>query len=119
MKINEASADLWLLELLHQGEANAIKGNSFRQLAGFDTIRELRREIERERNAGAVILTSGAGYFLPELDEAGQLTERGYHDTQRFCATHRAKAEGTKRSAQSAELALENYHAGQLSLFGR
>lgn len=116
--INESRPDLWLLELLHQGEANAIKGNTFRQLAGFNTIRELRREIERERNAGAVILTSGAGYFLPTLDEAGQLTEQGYRETQRFCATHRAKAEGTRRSAQSAELALEQYRNGQLSMFG-
>lgn len=117
MRINESSSDLWLLELLRQGECNAIKGNTFRQLAGFDTIRELRREIERERNAGAVILTSGAGYFLPELDEAGQLTPRGFADTKRFWRTQQAKGYGTLRSAKSAETALRGYVSDNYSLF--
>lgn len=117
MKINEASADLWLLELLHQGERNAIKGNTFRQLAGFDTIRELRREVERERNAGAVILTSGAGYFLPELDASGNLTPRGFADVKRFYRVQQAKGYGTLRSAKSAETALRGYVSDNYSLF--
>lgn len=117
MRINETSTDLWLLELLHQGEANAIKGNTFRQLAGFKTVRELRREIERERNAGAVILTSGAGYFLPELDEAGQLTPRGFADTKKFYRVQQAKGYGTLRSAKSAETALRGYVYDNYSLF--
>lgn len=117
MKINEASADLWLLELLHQGERNAVKSNTFRQLAGFNTIRELRKEVERERNAGAVILTSRAGYFLPELDDSGQLTPRGFADTKKFYRVQQAKGYGTLRSAKSAENALRGYACDNYSLF--
>ena len=117
MKINEASADLWLLELLHQGEANAIKGNTLRQLAGFKSIRELRAEVERERLDGAVILTSREGYFLPELDAAGHLTPRGFADTKRFCRTQQAKGYGSLRSAKSAEDAMRGYVLENYSLF--
>lgn len=115
---NEARLDLWLLDLLHQGEHQAIKGNALRQLAGFKTIRELRAEVERERNAGAVILTSGAGYFLPELTDTGQLTPQGYADTKRFYRQQTAKGHGTLRSAQSAEQAMREYVEYGFSLFG-
>lgn len=114
--INEARIDLYLLELLHQGEANAIKGKTLRKLGGFKSIRELRAEVERERNAGAVILTSRAGYFLPELNDAGQLTPQGFADTKRFYRQQTAKGNGTLRSAKSAETALRGYVCENFSL---
>lgn len=117
--INEARIDLYLLELLHQGEAEAIKGKALRKLGGFKSIRELRAEVERERNAGAVILTSRAGYFLPELDDTGQLTPQGFADTKRFYRQQTAKGHGTLRSAKSAEVALQGYVYENFSLFDK
>lgn len=95
--------------LLGIGEENAIKGDALMVLGGFPNIRALREQIEIERHLGAVIPTSRAGYFLPERDENGVLTERGAADTMRFYRQQCAKGVGTIRSAESAKTALEQY----------
>lgn len=93
------------------GEANAIKGEELMTLAGFNSIRALREQVEYERNHGVVILTSGCGYFLPERDETGTLTDRGAQETRRFYAQQRAKGIGTLKSARSAGALIKAYES--------
>lgn len=95
--------------LLGIGEENAIKGDALMVLGGFSSIRALREQIEVERHLGAVIPTSNAGYFLPDRDEQGRLTDKGAMETRRFYMRQMAKGIGTIRTARSAAAALKEY----------
>ena len=117
MKRN-AAENLYVVSLLLAGEKNAIKSEQLRDRAGYETVRELRKEIERERNSGAIILSSNRGYFLPERDETGQLSLQGYMDAKRWWRQQTAKGNGTLRSARSAGAAVANYAAANFSIFG-
>ena len=102
MKINSISP------LLSTGEENAIQGRELTRKLNIDT-RELRHRVEHERNNGILILSSNKGYFLPEKDEAGQLTDKGYAETKKYYALHSAKAIGCFKSAKCARLAIKQY----------
>lgn len=54
--------------LLH-GEENAIPARDLAKLMGYHDTRPLREAVERERRAGALILSGDAGYHLPSTDE--------------------------------------------------
>ncbi len=70
-----------IYNLLPTGEQNAIHAEELAGVAGV-TPRELRKEIERERREGALILSSPNGYFrheegnTPELRRFIQTMER-------------------------------------------
>lgn len=58
-------------EVLDYGKENAIGSQDLADLLRYESIRELQKEIARERKAGAVILSTcedGGGYFLPADD---------------------------------------------------
>lgn len=98
--------------LLLQGEGNALPSNELVRLTGFRSVRELQNEIAREREAGALILSTcrgGGGYFLPSPGEAGQ------REISAFVATLRARAINTLRALKAAREALESLE-GQVSL---
>lgn len=60
-----------VMEALQTGRENAISAQDLCKYLGFNGVRELQHEIARERNAGAVILSTcqeGGGYFLPGND---------------------------------------------------
>lgn len=98
--------------LLLQGEENALPSGELVQLTGFKSVRELQNEIAREREAGALILSTcrgGGGYFLPAPGEAGQ------REIGAFVATLRARALNTLRVLKAAREALEGLD-GQVSL---
>lgn len=56
---------------LKYGKENAIPSKVLAQALGFQTVRELQKQIERERAAGAVILSDshGGGYYLSDDPE--------------------------------------------------
>lgn len=90
--------------LLLQGEANAIPSSELVNLTGFKSVRELQNEIAREREAGALILSTcrgGGGYFLPSDGEAGK------REISAFVVTLRARALNTLKALKTAREALE------------
>lgn len=69
---------------LRYGKENAIPSKALAQALGFQTVRELQKQIERERAAGAVILSDsyGGGYYLSDDPE----------ELRRFTRTLEARA---------------------------
>lgn len=68
-------------ELLKTGKENAISTPDLLALCGFDSLRELRRVVSRERRAGAVILSNcKGGYYLAgnrdEVEEFVRLQDK-------------------------------------------
>lgn len=102
----------FVASLLPQGEANALSSRKLVQLTGFRSVRDLQNEIAREREAGALILSTcrnGGGYFLPADGEAGQC------EISAFVATLQARAINTMRALKTAREALQSLD-GQVSL---
>lgn len=82
-------------EALDYGQENAIGSKDLADLLRFDSIRELQKEIARERKAGAVILSTceyGGGYFLPADSK----------EVKRFIRTLENRAKNTFAALQSA-----------------
>lgn len=94
---------------LRYGRASAIASKPLAKALGFRSVRELQKQIERERAAGAVILSDpcGGGYYLSN-DPAELL---------RFTRTLKARASNTIKAAQSAQMALDAA-TGQESIAG-
>lgn len=91
--------------LLLQGEENALPSGELVRLTGFRSVRELQNEIAREREAGALILSTcrnGGGYFLPSDGDAGK------REIAAFVATLKARALNTLRALKAAREALES-----------
>lgn len=94
---------------LHYGKENSIASKVLAETLGFQSVRELQKQIERERSAGAVILSDshGGGYYLSDDPE----------ELRRFTRTLNARARNTIRAAQSAQMALDAA-SGQESFAG-
>lgn len=86
-------------DYLHYGKENAIPSKVLAQSLGFQRVRDLQKQIERERAAGAVILSDpcGGGYYL----------SNDPHELRRFTQTLNARAKNTLRAAESAQRALD------------
>lgn len=98
--------------ILLQGEKNALPSCELVKLTGFKSVRELQAEVAREREAGALILSTcrgGGGYFLPADGEAGR------REISAFVATLRARALNTLRALKTARETLEGLD-GQVRL---
>lgn len=96
-----------VLDSLPHGRENAVSGEVLCAALGFPGVRELQRQIAREREAGAVILsdTHRGGYYLSNDPE----------ELRQFVQTMNAKARNTARAAQSAQRAL-SAATGQISI---
>ncbi|WP_395547873.1 MULTISPECIES: hypothetical protein [unclassified Lacrimispora] len=84
-----------VMEALHTGKEHAISAQALCDFLGFNSVRELQHEIARERNAGAVILSTcqdGGGYFLPENDR----------EVRQFIKTLESRAKNTFLALRSA-----------------
>ena len=92
---------------LRLGRAAAIASKPLAEALGFRSVRDLQKQVERERAAGAVILSDpcGGGYFLS--DDPWELL--------RFTRTLEARARNTIRAAESARRALDEV-SGQMRL---
>lgn len=91
--------EMRVYEYLHYGKDQAIQTKDLAMALGFKTVRDLQKQIERERAAGAVILSDshGAGYYLS--DDPVEL--------RRFTQTLNARAANTLKAAESAQRALD------------
>ena len=92
--------DMKVFEFLPYGKGNAIPSKVLAKVLGFQSVRDLQRQTERDRSAGAVILSTtlgGGGYFLS--DDPDEL--------RRFTQTLNARAKNTMKAAESAQRALE------------
>ena len=94
---------------LRYGKAAAIASKPLAEALGFRSVRELQKQIERERSAGAVILSDpcGGADYLSD-DPAEQL---------RFTRSLEASARNTIKAAESAHRALDAA-TGQESMEG-
>ena len=94
---------------LRYGKAAAIASKPLAEALGFQSVRDLQKQIERERAAGAVILSDpcGVGYYLS--NDPVELA--------RFTRTLNARAKNTMKAAQSAQMALDAA-TGQESIAG-
>ena len=100
---------LKVYDSLHYGRENAIPSKLLAKKLGFQNVRDLQKQIERERAAGVVILSDsqGGGYYLSNDPE----------ELLRFTRTLNARARNTVRAAQSAQRALDAA-TGQVSMEG-
>lgn len=97
-------------DVLPYGKSAAIAAKPLASSLGFRSVRELQKQIERERSAGAVILSTtqnGGGYFL----------SNDPNELRRFTRTLEARARNTFKAAQSAQMALDAA-TGQESIEG-
>lgn len=87
-----------IFNILPIGRERAISSEALAAVTGCKSVRELQKRIERERLAGAVILsdTHGGGYY--RSDDPAEL--------RRFVRTLNARAKNTLRAAESAQMAL-------------
>lgn len=82
-------------EYLKIGKENAIRSKALAEICGFRSVRELQAAIEKERRAGAVILSTsqdGGGYYLPASKD----------EVKAFVRTLQHRAKNTMLAAESA-----------------
>ncbi len=85
-------------DALHYGREKAIPSKNLAKVLGFQSVRDLQKQIERERAAGAVILSDcGGGYYL----------SNNPIELRRFIQTLNARARNTMKAAESAQRALD------------
>lgn len=106
---NHNTTDSYITRFLLYGEKNAVPADMLCACAGFKTTRELRHAVETARENGAVILTSTRGYFLPERDEAGTLTDKGYMSALEWRRMRKHSALSILKSIKSAEREIRQY----------
>ena len=101
--------EMKVYEYLRYGKDQAIRMKDLAKTLGFKSVRDLQKQIERERAAGAVILSDshGAGYYLSN-DPV---------ELRRFTQTLNARATNTLKAAESAQRAL-NAATGQQHIDG-
>ena len=100
-------------EQLPKGHENAISPAALAARLGFSDTRRLRRVVENERQAGALILSSfdrPGGYFRPADGEKGRQEILVYYQQQRALAVavlKRLKAARRALGIPAGQLALE------------
>ena len=99
--------------LLPHGAENAIPAEDLCNIMGYSDTRQLRHEVSRERERGALILSTtgqGGGYFLPADGEQGQ------EEMQRFCAYRLSNIRAAMKSIQHIQAEIAK-NENQISLF--
>jgi len=89
-------------DILPHGQERAVNSQYLADALGFKSVRELQRQIELERQNGAVILSTchdGGGYFRP-----GQ---NGIREAREFIQTLTARSKKTMVALDSAKKYLE------------
>lgn len=105
--------DFDIKSFIPRGAENAIKNRDLSRLLCISP-RDVYLLIERARNNGDLIVSSNKGYYQPEVDETGRLTEQGLAGLKLFYAVQRARGIGCLRSAKSARLAIKEYEGGEV-----
>ena len=83
-----------VFDFLNYGKENAIRSKDLAKALGFRSVRDLQKQIELERAAGAVILSDshGAGYYLSDDP----------YEIRRFVNTLKSRAKNTMSAVESA-----------------
>ena len=68
----EKIAQAKVARYLGHGEENALRADALCSKTGYTSTRNLQAAIAQDRSAGIPILSSSAGYFLPDAGEKGQ-----------------------------------------------
>lgn len=89
-----------IFDLLLSGEGSAIPGPELAKLAGINP-RTLRSRVDRERENGALILASDAGYFKPADGSAGAW------ELSRFIRRQDSRCAANRRSTKPARAELK------------
>lgn len=95
-----AELKLKIFDSLPFGRENAVPSEVLADALGFSSVRELQHAVQKEREAGAVILSTtsdGGGYFRSNDPE----------ELHRFVRTLNSRARNTLRAAESAQRVLE------------
>lgn len=84
---------MWIADFLNHGAENGVNLHHLEKMTGLSG-REVRREIERERRAGELIISDNRnGYFMTD-DPA---------EAQRFARSMRRRASEIARTARAIE----------------
>lgn len=105
---------MFVSDYLLPGEAMAISARDLCRVAGFENSRSLRSAIDKERMAGALILATDRGYFLPASDPVQARSE-----LRAFLRRQDARLVSNRRSVKAVRRALRELDraaAGQLEL---
>lgn len=100
--VNREELRLIVADILPHGKENVVSAEALCNRLGFESIRELQKEIARERTAGAVILSTcqeDGGYFLP-----GNVQE-----VKDFIKTLENRGRNTLRALESARKLLRQW----------
>lgn len=98
---------------LMQGHENAIPAQKLCDIIGLSDTRYLRLLVERERQNGALILSTtgqGGGYFLPADGKQGQ------EEMQRFCSLILSRVSSSMKSIEFIRKELKS-NSDQYDLF--
>lgn len=95
-----------IMELLPEGKENAISSEDLVEKINLKNSRELRLQIAKERNAGAIILSTTAGGYYRSTDR---------EEIAEFIRTLEKRAKSTMKVLKSAKRYLKNVE-GQMSM---
>lgn len=101
-------------DYLLPGEKMAIPARELCRVAGLENSRSLRAEIDRERLAGALILASDRGYYLPSVDP-----DIARYELRAFLRRQDARLVSNRRSVKAVRRALRELDraaAGQIGI---
>ena len=105
---------MFVSDYLLPGEAMAISARDLCRVAGFENSRSLRSAIDKERMAGALILATDRGYFLP-----ASYPVQARSELRAFLRRQDARLVSNRRSVKAVRRALRELDraaAGQLEL---
>lgn len=91
-----------IIDYLRHGEQNAIKAPELARRAGFSTTRDMQHAVHIERDSGELILSSGAGFFLPSED-----SNQARREIERFIGSLSSRARSTLSVLKTAKRALK------------
>ena len=95
-----------IMELLPEGKENAISSEELVGIIKLKSSRELRLKIAKERNAGAIILSTTSGGYYRSTDR---------EEIAEFIRTLEKRAKSTMKVLKSAKRYLKNVE-GQMSM---
>ena len=96
-----------IMEILPEGKNNAISAEALTRMLQLRSKRELQKRIERERKAGALILSRTTG---------GYYTSHNRAEVQEFCRTLESRAKNTFLALRTARRFLKATEAEQKEL---
>ena len=98
-----------ITDFLRHGAENAIKGPELARRAGYTTTRDMQHAIHIDRENGELILSSGAGFFLPSDDE-----QQAKREIERFIGSLSSRARSTLAVLKTAKNALKRLGSNPL-----